>query len=107
LWGDPKNFRPERFIENPKADVFVFSTGNLRFILDVFDMRRIFFFAGKRVCPGESFARNELFLYVCGLLQAFRFELDPNFPKPSLDPMKAAVLRQHEAKLILRQRKIL
>lgn len=27
LWGDPENFRPERFIESPKSEVYVFSMG--------------------------------------------------------------------------------
>ncbi|OXA37044.1 Methyl farnesoate epoxidase [Folsomia candida] len=85
LWGDPENFRPERFLENPDASVYVFSTG-------------------KRVCPGESLARDELFLFTCGLLQRFKFELDPASRAPCLDPMRAAVLRSHDAKLILRPR---
>lgn len=32
LWGDPENFRPERFLENPDASVYVFSTGEAAYI---------------------------------------------------------------------------
>lgn len=88
IWGDPENFRPERFL-SPKSkeasEVYVFSMG-------------------RRVCPGESFTRDELFLFTVGLLQAFSFELDPNSAPPCLDPMKAAVLRSHQSKLVIRKR---
>lgn len=67
-------------------------------------LMRLFLFSGKRVCPGESLARDELFLFMAGLLQNFVFTLDPKSPPPCLDPMQAAVHRQHRSKLILRAR---
>ncbi|XP_076440233.1 cytochrome P450 2B4-like isoform X1 [Babylonia areolata] len=58
IWGDPENFRPERFIgpdgKLTKPEEFVpFSTG-------------------RRVCLGESLGRMELFLYLATLIQHFR-----------------------------------
>ncbi|KAL3862683.1 hypothetical protein ACJMK2_008636 [Sinanodonta woodiana] len=61
VWGDPENFRPERFVSEEgtlvKPDEF------------------IPFFTGRRNCLGESLARMELFLFISALVQ--RFELMP------------------------------
>lgn len=54
IWGDPENFRPERFLEKK---------GNLP--------EAISFSDGKRKCLGERLARDELFLFFTGLIQAF------------------------------------
>ncbi|KAL3862706.1 hypothetical protein ACJMK2_008659 [Sinanodonta woodiana] len=61
VWGDPENFRPERFVNEDgkliKPDEF------------------IPFFTGKRKCLGASMAQMELFLFISALVQ--RFELKP------------------------------
>ncbi|KAL3862684.1 hypothetical protein ACJMK2_008637 [Sinanodonta woodiana] len=61
VWGDPENFRPERFVSEEgtlvKPDEF------------------IPFFTGRRNCLGESLARMELFLFISALVQ--RFEIMP------------------------------
>ncbi|ESP01493.1 hypothetical protein LOTGIDRAFT_180305 [Lottia gigantea] len=66
IWGDPENFRPERFISEDgkiiKKDEF------------------IPFFIGRRVCMGEALSRMELFLSIGALVQQFRFE--PEGAKP-------------------------
>jgi cytochrome P450 len=56
-WGDPENFRPERFIDEygkfkKNENLLAFSTG-------------------KRVCLGEGLARDELFLFTVNLFQTF------------------------------------
>ncbi|KAK3598208.1 hypothetical protein CHS0354_026610 [Potamilus streckersoni] len=62
VWGDPENFRPERFISEEgklmKPDEF------------------IPFFTGRRNCLGESLAKMELLLFISALVQ--RFELMPS-----------------------------
>ena len=40
----------------------------------------VFFFAGKRVCPGESLARMEIFLFSVTLIQRFKFKMADNRP---------------------------
>ncbi|XP_012254145.2 methyl farnesoate epoxidase-like [Athalia rosae] len=70
-WGDPENFRPERFLDengNFQNDPWVMS-----------------FSAGRRKCPGEKLARNSLFLFLSCLLQKFRFESPHGETIPSLD----------------------
>ncbi|CAG7836158.1 unnamed protein product [Allacma fusca] len=59
VWGDPENFRPERFLtsdgkidKNVSSQVLAFSTG-------------------KRHCIGENLARDQLFLYIVSILQKF------------------------------------
>ncbi|XP_037775115.1 methyl farnesoate epoxidase-like [Penaeus monodon] len=65
-WGDPENFRPERFIN---AD------GTFRK-----DERMIPFGKGRRLCLGEPLARMTSFLLFAALVQHLDFELDPAVP---------------------------
>lgn len=62
LWGDPEVFRPERFLDND---------GKLSLKADI----TIPFGAGKRLCAGETHARNLMFLYTAALVQNFNFHL--------------------------------
>lgn len=54
VWGDPEVFRPERFFD---------SNGRLSLAKDV----SVPFGAGKRLCAGETFARNTMSLVVAAL----------------------------------------
>ena len=58
-WKDSYKFDPTRFLEYGKFKR---------------DERVIPFQTGKRVCPGEVLARAELFLFMVGLVQNFKFE---------------------------------
>jgi len=61
LWKDPENFRPERFLD---------FKGN-------FSKKKDFslpFSAGRRLCAGETFSRNTMFLCITALLQNFNLE---------------------------------
>uniref|UniRef100_A0A348G630 Cytochrome P450 2 n=1 Tax=Odontomachus monticola TaxID=613454 RepID=A0A348G630_ODOMO len=69
LWGDPENFRPERFI-NEKGELTK-------------DMSLPFGF-GHRVCPGETYSRYNIFGILAALLQTFNFfqvEGEPSKPE--------------------------
>ncbi|XP_011692220.1 PREDICTED: probable cytochrome P450 305a1 [Wasmannia auropunctata] len=70
-WGDPKEFRPERFI-NDRGEY-------------VEDPWLIPFGLGHRKCLGEILARNSVFLFTACLLQKFQFVLPPEHPEPILD----------------------
>jgi len=56
-WGDPHNFRPERFIDD---------NGIL-----LHKEELIPFGIGRRICLGESLAKMELFLFLSGICQTF------------------------------------
>ncbi|CAF4815057.1 unnamed protein product [Pieris macdunnoughi] len=56
-WGDPENFRPERFIQDGKLNVS----------LD----KSLPFGAGRRLCAGETFARQGMFLLMAMFMHSF------------------------------------
>ncbi|XP_067657807.1 cytochrome P450 2U1-like [Haliotis asinina] len=59
VWGDPDNFRPDRFLDD---------TGKI-----VKKEEFIPFSLGRRACLGESMARMELFLFLTTMIQRFKF----------------------------------
>ncbi|XP_076439140.1 cytochrome P450 1A1-like [Babylonia areolata] len=61
VFEDPQHFRPERFLDD-KGHV-ISAAHPTRHLLS--------FGVGKRSCPGETFARSRVFLYVTTLLQQF------------------------------------
>uniref|UniRef100_A0A336KN19 CSON013586 protein n=1 Tax=Culicoides sonorensis TaxID=179676 RepID=A0A336KN19_CULSO len=62
-WTDPHTFRPERFLD---------MKGELSLKKDI----SLPFGGGKRLCAGETFARNALFLFITAIFQSFDFELE-------------------------------
>ncbi|XP_055958315.1 cytochrome P450 2D28 [Patella vulgata] len=71
IWGDPKVFRPERFISEdgkliPREELIHFSIG-------------------KRKCMGETTAKIEVFLFFTHLIQRFRFITEPGKPAPGFE----------------------
>ena len=59
-WKDPENFRPDRFIQD--------IDGKPTFVKDE---RVAAFMVGKRKCPGEGFALDELFLFLIHIVKNF------------------------------------
>ncbi|CAG5116848.1 unnamed protein product [Candidula unifasciata] len=60
IWGDPENFRPERFID--ANGVFIHREELIPFCI------------GRRMCLGMALARMELFLFLSAMFQRFKFE---------------------------------
>ncbi|ODM97792.1 Farnesoate epoxidase [Orchesella cincta] len=58
VWGDPENFHPERFLSKDGKS--------------------------KRQCPGESLARDSLFLFITSIFQKFTAVPEPNTPIPDI-----------------------
>jgi len=58
IWGDPDNFRPERFL-SPDEKSFRKNDALIPFSI------------GKRQCLGESLARDTLFLFITNIFQKF------------------------------------
>ncbi|XP_029420947.1 cytochrome P450 1A1 isoform X1 [Nannospalax galili] len=65
LWGDPSEFRPERFLT---------PSGTLDKVLSE---KVILFGLGKRKCIGETIGRLEVFLFLAILLQQVEFSVSP------------------------------
>ncbi|XP_033330973.2 putative cytochrome P450 303a1 [Megalopta genalis] len=68
-WGDPEDFRPERFIDEQ---------GNIITPTAYFP-----FSIGRHRCMGENLARSNLFIITTALLQEFTFSTVPGEKKPS------------------------
>lgn len=65
IWTNPEKFEPERFLDE---------NGKLAVNKD----HSLPFGAGKRLCAGETFARNMLFLFTAAFFQTFNVSLPPN-----------------------------
>lgn len=70
LWEEPEIFNPDRFLTPDGLN------RNLVRIVD------LVFGHGKRICPGEAIAKDQLFLFISGLGQRYIFKKDPQFEYP-------------------------
>ncbi|XP_052235369.1 cytochrome P450 2U1-like [Dreissena polymorpha] len=79
VWGDPWDFRPERFL--------CAEDGKKLLPADHKFMKTLIpFSVGKRRCPGEDFAMSRLFLVLTSLLQRLHFRPPEGEELPSVDP---------------------
>ncbi|XP_058056096.1 uncharacterized protein LOC131207498 [Anopheles bellator] len=78
-WGDPETFRPERFLDD---------AGKLCLAKDM----SLPFGAGKRLCAGETFARNIMFLTLAALMQNFNLRQPPSDRLPDLSKRSTGVI---------------
>lgn len=76
IWPDPHNFNPSNFLDESGR------IRNEQYLLP--------FGIGKRSCLGESLAKQEIFLFLCGLLQRFSMEKRPGSDEPRLDDSRTA-----------------
>lgn len=79
-WDHPERFVPERFLG---------TNGRLNGKQD----HSLPFGAGKRLCAGETFARNTLFLFIAALFQNFSVEAPPDATIPGFDQNATALAR--------------
>lgn len=78
IWKDPENFRPERFLDE---------NGKLSLKKDI----SLPFGAGKRLCAGETFSRNTMFLCLTAILQNFDLK-NPGEKLPELDATRCGFI---------------
>lgn len=81
VYKDGLKFNPDRFI----------SRGTLCLRLDT----SLPFGAGKRLCAGETFARNTMFLMLATILQNFNFSAPAGctVPDPALEPHTTGIIK--------------
>ena len=93
IWGDPENFRPERFLSPDELSVQ--KNENL-----------IPFSTGKRACIAINFTFDQLFLFVACIVQRFDVWRKPGEPIPTLDPrIGQTVLTPHTYSVRMTERK--
>ena len=88
MWSDPEVFRPERWLEQPEAQVFTYGMG-------------------YRMCAGSLLANRELYLVSMRLFNSFRIE---PFDEVDCDPISGnadptslvAMPKRYKAKFIPR-----
>ena len=73
-WEDPHMFRPERFLE--KTDEGLKNVKRDRFVP---------YGMGRRVCMGESLAKDTLFIFITTLVKHLKFGNPLNHPNPDPD----------------------
>jgi len=73
VWGDPEVFRPERFM-NPDGTCMQRHESLMPFSV------------GRRVCIGESLARDSFFLFTTLLLQNFKFTIPEGCEMSAVQP---------------------
>jgi len=71
-WGDPEVFRPERFLET-------FDNQTKLLKKEMF----VPYGMGRRVCMGESLAKDTLFIFFTNLVKYLKFSQPVNHPAPS------------------------
>ena len=81
-WGDPKVFRPSRFIEQNGSQI---KTTKSEFFIP--------FGFGKRVWMGETLAKAELWLFVTSILKRCTISLPRKHPVPNPDDDIAGLTR--------------
>ena len=73
VFPEPEKFRPERFLGQDGKTVIKIDS-------------LIPFSVGRRACLGETFARDQLFLFITSLVQNFSIVPELGNVKPSLAP---------------------
>jgi len=92
LWGDPHNFRPERFLDSDGT-----LNGMEKYI-------GILFGHGQRSCLGEPLAQTTVFMYFTALIQNFSFEPVPGESLPTTDPIFGIILSPQPYNMIVKSR---
>ncbi|XP_035714572.1 methyl farnesoate epoxidase [Folsomia candida] len=91
IWGDPDNFRPERFL-SPDGKTFKKHEALLPFSI------------GRRQCLGETLARDSLFLFATNVVQRFNLEFDNNGPDHGFESKLSFILTPKPFNLIFKDR---
>lgn len=92
VWGDPENFRPERFL-TPEG-TFKKPDALMPFSI------------GRRQCLGESLARDSIFLFSTNVFQRFWIEFDKTGPDHGFEPETAFTTPPKPYRVVLKDRDV-
>jgi cytochrome P450 len=90
-WGDPENFRPERFLSDDGQLVKRHES-------------LVLFSVGKRVCIGETMARDQIYLFLTNILYKFQILPDNSVSNPEWKPAGAFILEPKHYNVIFKER---
>ena len=77
FWSDPHMFNPDRFIKDGKVQK---------------DLPQMMpFSVGRRVCMGDSLAKNELSIFFTSMIQRLRFSTPINGKEPSQENVRTGI----------------
>lgn len=91
IWGDPENFRPERFLSEDGTKAKKHEA-------------LVPFQVGKRACLGEPLARDTIFLFLASIFQKFQVGPDPENPKLDFEPMIGFILVPKPFNVVMKER---
>ncbi|KAH9512763.1 hypothetical protein Btru_038131 [Bulinus truncatus] len=86
-WDEPRTFKPERFLD-PTGQILPADHPTRKNLLS--------FGIGNRMCPGESFARSRVFIFITRILQRYDIRPPKSEALPSCHP-------DHSVKMLVRQ----
>lgn len=91
IWGDPENFRPERFL-SADGKKYVKNENLMAFQI------------GRRQCVGETMARDTVFLFMTNIFQRFDVIFDPDSPEPTYDVQPNFLLNPQPYSIVVTDR---
>ena len=94
VWGDPGNFRPERFLTEDGQFSKALEQATLPFS------------SGRRICIGETLGRNNLFLMHANIFQKFKVLPNPDKPAPTTESKVGFVLHPKSHEYVFKPRPI-
>jgi cytochrome P450 len=101
FYKSPKTFDPSRYLQNEFGSAVAAEN------MDAYKGRRVnyTFGAGRRVCPGQRFAENNLMLHFAKLVWAFDFEATGRLPINNLEEWSEGIIsRPKDLKVKLKLR---
>jgi len=94
IWGqDVEEFRPERFLSPDESTV-------------VRHEALIPFSIGRRICPGETLARDTLFLFTANLALNFEVTVGNGEKKPPLESQEGITFAPVSSRVVMKERNL-